>query len=87
MQSYDLWKMVALFASYAWNASPIDGLDVIRSLQSCEGKNVLIPITHSNGWRRRQDTNRRRRGPRTLGDDVPTMVLTEELLKTLKEER
>jgi hypothetical protein len=30
-QSYEQWKMVALFALYAWNASPIDGLDVIRS--------------------------------------------------------
>ena len=29
-QSYDQWKMGALFATYAWNASPIDGLDAIR---------------------------------------------------------
>jgi hypothetical protein len=30
-QSYEKWRMNALFASYAWNASPVDGTDVIRS--------------------------------------------------------
>jgi hypothetical protein len=30
-QSYEKWKMNSLFASYAWNASPIDGTDIIRS--------------------------------------------------------
>ena len=30
-QSYEKWAMNALFAAYAWNGSPVDGTDIIRS--------------------------------------------------------
>ena len=30
-QSYERWAMNALFAVYAWNGSPVDGTDIIRS--------------------------------------------------------
>jgi hypothetical protein len=29
MQSLEQWKINSLFAAYAWNASPIDGTDII----------------------------------------------------------
>ena len=30
-QSYEKWAMSYLFAVYAWNGSPVDGTDIIRS--------------------------------------------------------
>jgi hypothetical protein len=42
-QSYEQWKMAALFASYAWNASPIDGLDVIRSF-AAKARTFQFPL-------------------------------------------
>jgi hypothetical protein len=42
-QSYEQWKMAALFASYAWNASPIDGLDVIRSF-AAKARTFRFPL-------------------------------------------
>ena len=30
-ESYEKWAMNALFAAYAWNGSPVDGTDIIRS--------------------------------------------------------
>ena len=45
-QSYDQWKMAALFASYAWNASPIDGLDVIRSF-AAKARTFRFPLDTS----------------------------------------
>ena len=32
MTSFSQWELGALFASYAWNASPVDGTDVICSI-------------------------------------------------------
>jgi hypothetical protein len=36
-QTYEQWQMDALFACYAWNSSPIDGTDILRSFatKSC----------------------------------------------------
>jgi hypothetical protein len=31
MQSFEQWKINALFAAYTWNASLIDGTDIIHS--------------------------------------------------------
>jgi hypothetical protein len=30
-KSYEKWAMNCLFAAYAWNGSPVDGTDIIRS--------------------------------------------------------
>ena len=41
--------MGALFATYAWNASPIDGLDVIRSF-AAKARTFKFPLdTHLDG--------------------------------------
>ena len=42
-QSYEQWKMGTLFATYAWNASPVDGLDVIRSF-AAKARTFRFPL-------------------------------------------
>jgi hypothetical protein len=42
-QSYKKWKMNAIFASYAWKASPIDGTDVIRSF-AAKARTFRFPL-------------------------------------------
>jgi hypothetical protein len=42
-QSYEKWKMNAIFASYAWNASPIDGTDVISSF-AAKARTFRFPL-------------------------------------------
>ena len=49
MKSYDQWKMGVLFATYTWNASPIDSLDVIRSF-AAKARTFKFPLdTHLEG--------------------------------------
>jgi hypothetical protein len=42
-QTYDQWRMDSLFACYAWNASPIDGTDVIRSF-AAKARTFKFPL-------------------------------------------
>lgn len=46
-QSLSEWKMGAAFACYAWNASPIDGTNIIRSFAAV-GREFLFPIDISD---------------------------------------
>jgi hypothetical protein len=42
-QTYEQWRMDSLFACYAWNASPIDGTDVIRSF-AAKARTFKFPL-------------------------------------------
>lgn len=42
-QVYNQWKLGTLFAAYAWNASPIDGTDIVRSFVAI-GKHFKFPL-------------------------------------------
>jgi hypothetical protein len=42
-QTYEQWRMDALFACYAWNASPIDGTDIIRSF-AAKSRTFRFPL-------------------------------------------
>jgi hypothetical protein len=42
-QSYEQWKMATLLASYAWNASHIDRLDIIRSF-TAKARRLRFPL-------------------------------------------
>ena len=42
-RSYENWKLGMLFAAYAWNASPVDGLDVIRSF-AAKARTFRFPL-------------------------------------------
>jgi hypothetical protein len=78
--------MVALFASYAWNASPIDRLDVIRSFAAkartfrfpldtqMDGEEVMIPTEGEEALEH-------------LETMFPLWYRQKTLLKTLNEER
>ena len=46
-QSYEEWLMGALFAVYAWNASPVDGTDICRSMAAI-GRDFPFPIDVEN---------------------------------------
>jgi hypothetical protein len=43
MQSFEQWKINALFAGYAWNASPIDGTDIICSF-AAKARTFRFPL-------------------------------------------
>lgn len=42
-QVYNQWKLGTLFVAYAWNASPIDGTDIVRSFVAI-GKHFKFPL-------------------------------------------
>ena len=86
-QSYENWKQGVLFASYAWNASPVDGLDVIRSF-AAKARTFRFPldIAQEDG----AETRIPEQGEETL-QHVETMFplwyRQKELLKILNTER
>jgi hypothetical protein len=85
-QSYEQWKMAALFASYAWNASPIDGLDVIRSF-AVKARIFRFPLDTSMEG---EETGIPTEGEETLGHLKMMFSLwfrQKTLLKTLNDER
>jgi hypothetical protein len=73
-QSYEQWKMTALFASYAWNASLMDGVEVIRSF-AAKARTFRFPLdTTMDG----------EEATRALRNNVPVMVPTEDLTEDAK---
>jgi hypothetical protein len=48
VQSYEKWAMNALFAAYAWNGSPVDGTDIIRSF-AAKARTFHSPLDLKNG--------------------------------------
>jgi hypothetical protein len=76
-KEYSNWMMNTSFASYAWNGSPIDGTDIIRSFAAkartfhfpLDVKEQLPRIIGNPGERALQHVE--------SGDDVPVVVPTE----------
>jgi hypothetical protein len=42
-ESYKIWAMNALFAACAWNGTPVDGTDIIRSFVA-KARTFHIPL-------------------------------------------
>jgi hypothetical protein len=85
-QSYEQWKMAALFASYAWNASPIDGLDVIRSF-AAKARTFRFPLDTSMEGEEAGIPTEGEKTIEHLETMFPLWFRQKTLLKMLNEER
>jgi hypothetical protein len=85
-QSYEQWKMAALFASYAWNASPIDGLDVIRSF-AAKARTFRFPLDTGMDGEEARIPSEGEEALEHLETMFPLWYRQKTLLKTLNEER
>jgi hypothetical protein len=79
------WKQGVLFALYAWNASPIDGTDISRSLVAI-GREFPFPIdiegaVHNNADRQRQSSLEHHEAA------TPLLYLQRSILNILNSER
>jgi hypothetical protein len=85
-QSYEQWKMAALFASYAWNASPIDGLDVIRSF-AAKARTFRSPLDTQMEGEEAMILTEGEEALEHLETMFPLWYRQKTLLKTLNKER
>jgi hypothetical protein len=85
-QSHEQWKMAALFASYTWNASPIDGLDVIRSF-AAKARTFRFPLDTQMDGKEAMIPTEGEEALEHLETMFPLWYRQKTLLKTLNEER
>jgi hypothetical protein len=85
-QSYEKWKMNAIFASYAWNASPIDGTDVIRSF-AAKARTFRFPLDIQGTHEEARIPQEGEQALQHLETMFPLWFQQKELLRVINEER
>jgi hypothetical protein len=85
-QSYEKWKMNTVFASYAWNASPIDGTNVIRSF-AAKAWTFRSPLDTQGTHEEARIPQEGEQARQHLGTMFPLWYQQKELLRIINEER
>ena len=91
MRTFEEWAMNSIFATYAWNASPVDGTDIQRAFAAVS-KHFNFPMdTTAQAITEPPIKKRRRNSGQEVIDKIETMFplwwTQKELLKSLIEER
>jgi hypothetical protein len=85
-QSYEQWALNTLFAAYAWNASPVDGTDVIRSF-AAKARTFRFPLDIQTDEEVARIPQQGEAALQHVETMLPLWVRQKELLKLLNEER
>ena len=85
-QSYEQWAMNALFAAYAWNGSPVDGTDIIRSF-AAKARTFHFPLDVQTDQEIARIPQQGESTIQHVETMFPLWFRQKELLKLLNEER
>jgi hypothetical protein len=85
-QTYEQWTVNTLFATYAWNASPVDGTDVIRSF-AAKARTFKFPLDIQTDQEVARIPQQGEAAIQHVETMFPLWFQQKELLKTLNEER
>jgi hypothetical protein len=86
-ESPDQWTMGTLFSLYAWNASPIDGTNIIRSY-AARGREFPFPIdVHEAPHTNRDHSSFSQQAMEHIESAFPLLFKQRELLTILNDER
>jgi hypothetical protein len=85
-QSYEQWMLNTLFAAYAWNASPVDGTDVIRSF-AAKARTFRFPLDIQTDEEVARIPQQGEAALQHVETMLPLWVQQKELLKLLNDER
>ncbi len=85
-ESYEKWAMNALFATYAWNGSPVDGTDIIRSF-AAKARTFHFPLDIQTGEEIARIPEQGEATIQHLETMFPLWFRQKELLKELTKDR
>jgi hypothetical protein len=85
-ESYEQWAMNALFATYAWNGSPVDGTDVIRSF-AAKARTFHFPLDIQTGDEVARIPEQGEATLQHVETMIPLWYRQKELLKELTKDR
>ncbi len=85
-ESYEKWAMNALFAAYAWNGSPVDGTDIIRSF-AAKARTFHFPLDIQTGEEIARIPEQGEATIQHLETMFPLWFRQKELLKELTKDR
>jgi hypothetical protein len=85
-ESYEKWAMNALFAAYAWNGSPVDGTDIIRSF-AAKARTFHFPLDIQTGEEVARIPEQGEATIQHVETMIPLWFRQKELLKELTKDR
>jgi hypothetical protein len=85
-QTYEQWTQKTLFATYAWNASPVDGTDIIRSF-AAKARTFCFPLDMQTVCEVARIPQQGEAALQHIKTMFPLWFQQKELLKALKDKR